>query len=80
MLDGLWDKSDRYRRLGLMLPSGAEPRMIDFVEHRKMMEIVIARDAAAAEALARRHIQHSLTASAIDALEEQPHAPQSASV
>ena len=41
MLDGLWDKSDRYRRLGLMLPSGAENRERDFIEHRKMMEIIV---------------------------------------
>ena len=79
MLDDLWDKSDRYRRLGLMLPEGDEPRTIDFQQHHEMVELVIARDAAAAEALARRHIQHSLTASAIDALEEQLQARQSAS-
>ena len=38
LLDGLWDKSDRYRRLGLMLPSGADNRERDFVEHATMME------------------------------------------
>ena len=79
MLDDLWDKSDRYRRLGLTLPVGDEPRMIDFHQHNEMLELVSARDAAAAEALARRHIENSLTASAIDALEEQLHARQSAS-
>ncbi|HEY3572774.1 MAG TPA: FCD domain-containing protein [Arthrobacter sp.] len=26
LLDDLWDKSDRYRRIGLELPSGDEPR------------------------------------------------------
>jgi len=40
---------------------------------------LIAMLVGAAEALARRHIQNSLTASAIDALEEQLHARQSAS-
>ena len=34
MLDGLGDKSDRYRRWGLMLPSGAVARERDFAEHR----------------------------------------------
>lgn len=74
MLDDLWAKSDRYRRLGLELPAGEEPRTIDLNEHHQILELVIARDAAAAEALTRRHIEKSLTAAAIGALEhrEQP--------
>ena len=71
MLDGLWDKSDRYRRLGLMLPSGADNRERDFVEHRKMMEMIIDRDAPGVADLMRQHIRLSLTVAAIDALDEQ---------
>ncbi len=71
MLDGLWDKSDRYRRLGLMLPSGAENRERDFIEHRKMMEMIIDRDAQGVADLMRQHIRLSLTVAAIDALDEQ---------
>src|SRR6476660_7258535 len=71
MLDGLWDKSDRYRRLGLMLPSGAENRERDFVEHRKMMEMIIDKDAQGVADLMRQHIRLSLTVAAIDALDEQ---------
>jgi len=71
MLDGLWDKSDRYRRLGLMLPSGAENRERDFVEHRKMMEMIIDGDAPGVADLMRQHIRLSLTVAAIDALDEQ---------
>src|SRR6476660_3314940 len=63
MLDGLWDKSDRYRRLGLLLPSGAE--------HRKMMEMIIDGDAPGVAELMRQHIRLSLTVAAIDALDEQ---------
>lgn len=74
-LDDLWAKSDRYRRLGLLLPAGDEPRMIDFNQHHQMLELVVDRDAAAAHALARLHIQNSLTASAIEALEGQFQAP-----
>ncbi|MGW3625212.1 GntR family transcriptional regulator [Streptomyces sp. NPDC000880] len=69
MLDDLWDKSDRYRRMGLHLPPGDEPRMRDFEEHRQVMDLVIAGDAAGATALMRSHIQHSLTSSAIEVLE-----------
>lgn len=79
MLDDLWAKSDRYRRLGLMLPAGDEPRMSDFNEHHQMLELLFARDVTAAESLARRHIENSLTASAIDALEDQLRNPESAS-
>ena len=71
MLDGLWDKSDRYRRLGLMLPSGADDRERDFIEHRKMMEMIIDRDAQGVADLMRQHIRLSLTVAAIDALDEQ---------
>lgn len=73
-LDDLWAKSDRYRRMGLMLPPGDEPRTVDFNQHREMLELVVGRDTAAVEALARRHIENSLTASAIDALEHELHA------
>ena len=69
MLDDLWDKSDRYRRMGLHLPPGDKPRMRDFEEHRRVMELVIAGDAAGAAALMGSHIRLSLTASAIEALE-----------
>ena len=78
-LDDLWAKSDRYRRLGLMLPAGEEPRMIDFNQHHQMLELVVDRDAAAVHSLARLHIENSLTASAIGALEDQLSEPKSAS-
>ena len=71
MLDGLWDKADRYRRLGLMLPSGAEDRERDFAEHATMMEMIIERDAQGVGDLMRQHIRLSLTVAAIDALDEQ---------
>ena len=71
MLDGLWDKSDRYRRLGLMLPSGADNRERDFIEHRKMLEMIIDKDAQGVADLMRQHIRLSLTVAAIDALDEQ---------
>jgi DNA-binding GntR family transcriptional regulator len=70
MLDDLWDKSDRYRRLGLELPPGDEPRTIDLDEHHQILELVVAQDAEAAAALTRRHIVKSLTAAAIEELAE----------
>ena len=77
MLDDLWAKSDRYRRLGLELPAGEEPRTIDLNEHHQILELVIARDAAGAGALTRRHIQKSLTTAAINALENRDNAAES---
>ena len=61
LLDDLWDKSDRYRRIGLELPS--EPRTIDLNQHHQILEFVIAGDGAGAAELAGAHIANSLTAS-----------------
>jgi DNA-binding GntR family transcriptional regulator len=76
LLDDLWDKSDRYRRLGLELPAGEEPRTIDLNEHHQILDLVVARDAAGAGAVTRRHIQRSLTAAAINSLEDHQPTPQ----
>lgn len=65
LLNDLWDKSDRYRRVGLELPDGAEPRTRDFDEHHQLVELVIAGEADAAYALMASHIDNSLTASAL---------------
>ena len=70
MLDDLWDKSDRYRRVGLELPPGEEPRTRDHREHQELFDLVVAGDPAGAAALMRDHIERSLTASAIDALDK----------
>lgn len=69
LLDDLWDKSDRYRRLGLALPPGAEPRTVDHREHHQMVEMIAAGKGPELERLTRRHIERSLTAAAIDLLE-----------
>ena len=70
LLDDLWDKSDRYRRLGLELPSGDEPRTIDLNQHHQILELVASGDGPGAAKLARTHIANSLTASVTGALEE----------
>jgi DNA-binding GntR family transcriptional regulator len=70
LLDDLWDKSDRYRRLGLELPSGDEPRTIDLNQHHQILELVASGDGPGAAELARSHIANSLTASVTGALEE----------
>ncbi|MCW2684744.1 MAG: Transcriptional regulator, GntR family [Blastococcus sp.] len=69
MLDDLGDKEDRYRRLGLDLPSGDEPRTRDHREHHELVELITAGDAAGARELMRAHIERSLTAGAITVLE-----------
>ena len=71
MLEDLWDKSDRYRRLGLELPPGQEPRERDWSEHQEMLELIVAGQGADAAELMRQHSRNSLTAAAIAALEVQ---------
>lgn len=70
LLDDLWDKSDRYRRLGLELPPGDEPRTRDLQEHHRLVDLIEAGRPADAAQLMRDHITHSLTAPAISALED----------
>lgn len=70
MLDDLWDKTDRYRRVGLELPPGDEPRTIDLNQHYEILHLVVAGDGVAAAELAHSHIANSLTASVTGALEE----------
>lgn len=71
MLDGLWDKADRYRRLGLELLSGSgATRVQDYQEHFELMQAVVEGDAARAEAVMHRHVQASLGSLAARALRE----------
>ncbi|MEU4427196.1 GntR family transcriptional regulator [Actinoplanes sp. NPDC024001] len=63
-LDALWDKADRYRRLGLEVERTQEERDIKAAEHRELLECVINRDAAGAADVMRRHIDTSLGAKA----------------
>lgn len=65
MLDDLWDKSDRYRRVGLQLPPGGEDRTRDFEEHHELVRLVVAGEGSGASALMASHIDNSLTASAL---------------
>ena len=65
MLNDLWDKSDRYRRAGLELPPGGEPRTRDFEEHHRLVELVTYGEADAAAALMCSHVTNSLTAAAL---------------
>ncbi|MCI2416629.1 GntR family transcriptional regulator [Saccharopolyspora sp. K220] len=75
LLDDLWDKSDRYRRVGLELPPGDEPRTRDLEEHHQILELVLAGDGPGAAQLMRDHITRSLTASAINELEQRENTP-----
>jgi len=68
MLDDVWDKSDRYRRLGLALPGGDAPRTDDLREHHDLVALIRDGDADGAERLARRHVAHSLSATVPAAL------------
>lgn len=63
-LEGLWDKSDRYRRHALELERTEEERRRRAEEHRLLVEAVLDRDAETATALMRRHVESSLGARA----------------
>jgi DNA-binding GntR family transcriptional regulator len=65
MLDDVWDKSDRYRRVGVQLPPGAGPRTRDFEDHGRMVDLVIDKQPEAASTLMRDHVENSLTALAL---------------
>ena len=69
MLDDLWDKGDRYRRLGLHLPPADEARTRDHREHDELLELIATGDATGARDLMRAHVERSLTATAITVLE-----------
>ncbi|MEX5718242.1 GntR family transcriptional regulator [Geodermatophilus maliterrae] len=68
VLDGLWDKTDRYRRHALRAGRSDEERARRAEEHRLLVEAVQDRDAAAATELMRRHVETSLAARAADRL------------
>ena len=71
LLDGLWDKADRYRRLGLELIAGSgATRLQDFEEHFLLMQAVVRGDPAEAQDLMQRHVQASLGGLAARALRE----------
>ncbi|WNV88908.1 GntR family transcriptional regulator [Umezawaea sp. Da 62-37] len=68
-LDGLWDKADRYRRLGLEVPRGKPERDRTTLEHRLLVEHLVAGDAEAAATVMRAHIAASLGAKAASQLD-----------
>jgi DNA-binding GntR family transcriptional regulator len=68
ILDGIWDKTDRYRRHALEVDRSAEEREARAVEHRQMYEAVRDRDAATAAAVTRRHVETSLVARSVGRL------------
>nr|WP_244522787.1 FCD domain-containing protein [Geodermatophilus africanus] len=69
LLDGLWDRADRYRRAALEAQedsSGDRARVQ--AEHQAMMGAVLDGDPDAAEEHMRRHVAGSLGRRAIDVL------------
>ena len=76
-LDGLWDKTDRYRRHALRTGRSDEEVAQRAEEHRLLVEAVEDRDAAAATDLMRRHVETSLAARAAGRLasETRPRPP-----
>ncbi len=63
-LDSLWDKADRYRRLGLEVPRGKAERDQKAAEHTRLLDCIIARDGDGAAQIMRDHIETSLGAKA----------------
>jgi DNA-binding GntR family transcriptional regulator len=73
-LDALWDKADRYRRLGLEVEylRSQEERDQKAHEHEQLLDAVIRGDSDAAADVMRRHIDTSLGAKAADRLGSSP--------
>ncbi|RBY88048.1 GntR family transcriptional regulator [Blastococcus sp. TBT05-19] len=69
-LDGLWVKTDRYRRHGLETDRGPEELEARATEHRLLYEAVRDGDGEAAAELMRRHVETSLAARSLDRLAE----------
>ncbi|RBY97906.1 GntR family transcriptional regulator [Blastococcus sp. TF02-8] len=67
-LDGLWMKTDRYRRHGLETGRSGEEREARATEHRLLYEAVRGGDADAAADLALRHVETSSGARSLDRL------------
>ena len=67
-LDGLWVKTDRYRRHGLETGRTDEERDARAAEHRLLFEAVRDGDAETAAELMRRHVETSLGARSLDRL------------
>jgi DNA-binding GntR family transcriptional regulator len=68
VLDGLWVKTDRYRRHGLESGRSDEERDARATEHRRLFEAVRDGDAETAAELMRRHVETSLGARSADRL------------
>ena len=67
-LDGLWVKTDRYRRHGLEAGRSNEERDARAAEHRALFEAVRDGEADTAAELMRRHVETSLGARSADQL------------
>ena len=73
-LDGLWVKTDRYRRHGLEAGRSDEERDARATEHRRLFEAVRDGDAETAADLMHRHVATSLGARSADRLADpEPH-------
>jgi DNA-binding GntR family transcriptional regulator len=67
-LDGLWVRSDRYRRHGLETGRSDEERDARATEHRLLFEAVRDGDRESAAELMRRHVETSLGARSLERL------------
>ncbi|MDA1362465.1 FCD domain-containing protein [Glycomyces luteolus] len=67
-LDALWDKADRYRRLGLEIPHSNTEREQKAAEHTELIDYIVAGDVEGAAAVMLRHINTSLGAKAASRL------------
>lgn len=71
-LDALWDKADRYRRLGLAAGQSQNERERKADEHRRLVECVVAGDVDGAAEVMHQHISTSLGAKAAARLGARP--------
>jgi DNA-binding GntR family transcriptional regulator len=70
MLDGLWDKADRYRRLGLRTPRDQASMDRKAEEHAALVDLIVAGDSEGATQVMHDHIETSLGVEALRRLGE----------
>ena len=68
ILEGLWDRTDRYRHFELGRLTIGERRYEDFHEHDKIVEAIRKGDEEMAASLSRGHVERSLARLALDRL------------
>lgn len=62
LLDGVWDKADRYRRAGLQVDRSEDEKRRTAREHTALLDCVVSKDEHGAASVMQQHISTSIGA------------------